>query len=450
MSDSPGGRKRPALLRHYLFWFHHTSPSRLLVSGFATVILAGAVLLWLPIAHNPGHAVSFLDALFVSTSAVCVTGLTTIPCGETLSIFGRTVLGLLIQIGGLGVASAALLIPLFVGGKISLRSRQLLVEASNLSGYASVVRYLKIFLAITFGVELVGAVASFFVFRQDYPFWSAVGFGLFHSVSSFNNAGFDVLGGYDSLLAYAGNVPMNLITTLLVIVGGLGFLVLIDLWVHRRQGWRALDLNTKVVVMMTTGLLVGGTVLLKLTTSETWLESWFQSVIARTAGFNTFPIGNFSMAGVLVFIVLMFIGASPGSTGGGIKTTTAFAVACKAISSTMHENRDSIFHRRIPSLVFEKALTVFFFGLAVCGIGTFLILCFEPDLAMYEVLVEVVSAFATVGSTVGITPGLCAWSKLVLICCMFIGRLGPVTIATLLVIKGPKNIHYTEESIMIG
>ena len=350
---------------------------------------------------------------------------------------------------GLGVASVGVLFTLLIGRKVGLKTRQLVVEAMNFSGYGGVVQIMIVFLKITFFTELIGAVLSFLIFLPNYSPPAALGIGLFHSISAFNNAGFDILGAYDSLSAYANNVPMNLVTTILVIIGGFGFYALMDLYQNRFQ-WRYLRLNTKVVTFMTIFLLISGTILLKWTTDETWLEAWFQSVIARTAGFSTFSLAKFTQPALLVFCVLMFIGASPGSTGGGIKTTTFFAVAFQAISSTVENNRDEIFHRKFPSLVFRKALTVLFYGLAVVFVGTFLILFFEPDLDLSSVLVEVTSAFATVGSTVGITPGLSTPSKIVLMICMFIGRLGPTTIATLYIVKGMNEASYTEEDIMIG
>lgn len=413
------------------------------------MILIGALVLMLPFSHKAGTPVRFIDALFVSTSAVCVTGLTTVPVGDTFTPIGYTVIAILIQIGGLGVATVGVLFTLLIGRKIGLKTRQLVVEAMNFSGYGGLIQTVKFFLKLTFIVEAVGAVLSTLVFLPDYNVPTAIGYGMFHSVSAFNNAGFDILGGFDSLLNYADNVPMNLITTALVIIGGFGFLAIFDL-IQNRFVWKPLRLNTKVVTVMTVTLLVGGTILLKLTSGQTWLEAWFQSVIARTAGFNTYPLANFSQAAILIFCILMFIGASPGSTGGGIKTTTFFMVAFKAISSTVQNNRDEIFHRKIPRLIFQKALTVMFFGLAVVFVGTFLLLVFEPDVRLYEALVEVTSAFATVGSTVGITPHLCTASKITLILCMFIGRLGPVTIATLWVLKGFNEASYTEEGVMIG
>lgn len=436
-------------MRKVLFWLNRQTPARLLSMGFLVVILIGALLFMTPLAHKAASPVSFIDALFVSTSAVCVTGLTTVPVGDTFTPFGYTLLAVLIQIGGLGVATIGVLFTLLIGKKIGMKTRQLVVEAMNFSGYGGLIQTIKSFLILTFVIELAGAVFSFFIFLPDYGAATSIGYGLFHSVSAFNNAGFDILGGYDSLLNYADNVPMNLVTTALVILGGFGFLAMFDV-LRNRFRWKNLKLNTKIVITMTVTLLVGGTLLLKWTTEQTWLEAWFQSVIARTAGFNTYPIAQFTQPAILAFCILMFIGASPGSTGGGIKTTTFFTFAFMSISSTIQNNRHEVFHRKIPRLIFQKAMTVIFFGLAVVFTGTFLLLVFEPDIELYEALVEVTSAFATVGSTVGITPYLSIGSKIVLIVCMFIGRLGPVTIATLWVLKGNSAASYTEENIMIG
>ena len=322
------------MIKNLEYWINKQSPARILSLGFALVILMGALLFMLPICHKANEPVDFIDALFVSTSAVCVTGLTTIPIGDTFTPIGYTILAILIQIGGLGVASVGVLFTLLIGRKVGLKTRQLVVEAMNFSGYGGVVQIMIVFLKITFFTELIGAVLSFLIFLPNYSPPAALGIGLFHSISAFNNAGFDILGAYDSLSAYASNVPMNLVTTILVIIGGFGFYALMDLYQNRFQ-WRYLRLNTKVVTFMTIFLLIGGTILLKWTTDETWLEAWFQSVIARTAGFSTFSLAKFTQPALLVFCVLMFIGASPGSTGGGIKTTTFFAVAFQAISLSL-------------------------------------------------------------------------------------------------------------------
>lgn len=425
------------------------SPARLLTLGFLSVILAGTLLLWLPVSHQPGKTVSLVDALFVSTSAVCVTGLTTVTIGTTFNTFGKVILAILIQIGGLGVVSMSVTFILLIGGRISMKVRQLMASAMNLTGYAGIVSVLKRLLLITLGFEVAGAAASFFVFVQDYPPALALGYAVFHSISAFNNAGFDILNTSESLLQYAGNVPMNLITTALVISGGFGFYAIIDMW-HQKYQWKKFSLNTKIILIMTVFLLSSGTLLLKWTTPQTWMEAWFQSVIARTAGFNTHPLSDYTPAAIVVFCFLMFVGANPGGTGGGIKTTTLFAVAFKAVSSTTNDNRDEIFYRKIPNLIFTQALTVFFFGLSVVLIGTVLILWLEPGMDLTAVLVEVTSAFATVGSTVGVTPMFSTASKFILMVCMFIGRLGPVTIANNLVFKGHNNVRFTEENILIG
>lgn len=420
-----------------------------LVIGFLTVILTGTLLLWLPISHNPGYHLTPMQALFEATSAVCVTGLTVVPVGYTFNIFGRTVLAVLIQIGGMGVVLLGILFILVARGKLRHGTLSLFVQAQNLMGYQSVRHIAKRILYITFSVELLGALALWPVFMKDYAPWPALGYAVFHSISAFNNAGFDCLGGTDSLIAYAHNIPMNLIVMVLVVIGSFGFIALMDVWDHRFQ-FRKLLLNTKIALVMTIGLLVGGTVLLKITTGMTWMESAFQSVIARTAGFSTYSLGDFSEAGALVFMVLMFIGASPNSTGGGIKTTTIFVAALKALSSTTAHDEDSCFHRRVPDLVFTKAFTVIFFGLSVVVIGSFLLLICQPEFTLTQIVAEVISAFATVGSSTGITAQLNQASQWFLIIIMFIGRLGPVTIANLLITRQETLAEYTEENVLIG
>lgn len=436
-------------LRQISRWFFRTSPARLLVLGFAGVILIGAFLLWLPISLQPGLRISFLDALFEAVSAICVTGLTVLPVGYTFNVFGKIVLAVLIQIGGMGVVLLGIAFILIAGGRVGLKARTLFVQAQNLFGYTRVISLARKIIALIAVFEIGGALLCWPVFAQDYPIWQALGISCFHSISAFNNAGFDILGGYDSLAAYADNVPLNLITTFLVIVGGFGFIAMIDLFTNRFH-WKKLMLTTKITTVMTIALLVIGTVLLKLTTHETWMQSWFQSVIARTAGFSTYPLTDFSQSALIVFVVLMFIGASPNSTGGGVKTNTVFAAGLKAISSTMEHDEDSVFYRRIPEIVFTKASVVIFFGVAVCVIGVFLILLFEPGLPMNAVIVEVVSAFGTVGSSMSLTPTLSNASRIILMICMFIGRLGPVTIANVMITRHERSAEFTEENILIG
>ena len=430
-------------------WFCKTSTAWILVYGFLLVILAGTILLWLPVSHNPGVRLSFLDALFESTSAVCVTGLTVVSPGDTFNLFGRFVLGILIQIGGMGVVLLGIMLIRIAGGRLDLKMRSLFVAAQNLTDYYDLPRLATIILRITFTIEGVGAFLLWFPLMRYFDPLKAAGHAIFLAVSAFNNAGFDVFRGSESLIPYAGDAALIMIISLLVILGGFGFIAMCDLF-KKRFHWRKLMLTTKVAVFMTVFLLFGGMVLFLLTTDETPLEAWFQSVITRTAGFASYPLSQFSQGALLIFIILMFIGASPNSTGGGIKTTTAFMIALKAISSGTAHDEDSVFHRRVPSLVFDKAFTVLFYGLTVVLVGTVLLCLFESGLALSDALAEVVSAFATVGSSTGITSSLGTASRIVLILTMFTGRLGPVTIANLLVTGDEKEARYTEENVLIG
>ncbi len=437
------------IIRKIYQWFFKTSPARLMVLGFTGIILIGAILLWLPISHNPGHSLSFYNALFESVSAVCVTGLTVVSPGDTFSLFGRIVLAILIQVGGMGVVLFGILLILMAGGRLGFKARALFVQAQNLSGYRNIVHVAKIILAMTFSIEAIGALVLWPLLAKYFPADQAFGHACFLAVSAFNNAGFDVFHGGESLIPYADDTLFCLAIDLLVILGSFGFIALHDLWRNQFK-WNKLLLTTKISTFMTILLLISGMLLLKISTAQTWLEAFTQSVVARTAGFSTYPLSSFGHGAVMVFIMLMFIGASPNSTGGGIKTTTAFVVALKAISSTAAHDEDSVFYRRVPNLIFTKASTVLFFGLSVVMGATTLVCWLEPTLDLNVVLVEVVSAFATVGSSCGVTSSLCWVSKGILMICMFIGRLGPVTIANLLVKGEEPSARYTEENVLIG
>lgn len=425
------------------------SPGRLIALGFAAVILIGTVLLLLPVSHAPDAAVSFTDALFTATSAVCVTGLLTVDAGSAFSPFGQAVLLLLIQIGGLGITSLGVGIMALSGQRLHFRERLLIKEALNYPTLKGVWNLIRLVLGFTFSVELAGAVCSFFVLIREYPAGKAVWFSLFHSIAAFNNAGIDVFGRGDNLIPYAANVPMNLITSVLIILGGIGFFVVRDLWASRHH--RRYTLQTKVVLAMTAVLLAAGTVLIKLTEGEgiTWLGAFFASVTARTAGFSTFSFGNFSRAGLLVMMILMFIGASPGSTGGGMKTTTVF-VAFASLWSASTNHPPEAFRRRLPDEAQHKAFVVLSLGLILVLLVSTVLCILEPALGMADILFETVSAVATVGLSTGITPGLGTAARIVLVLTMYIGRLGPLTIASLWVREPDTEISFPEENLPIG
>lgn len=422
-------------------------PVQIIALGFVVVIFAGAIILMLPISTNEGVKVSFIDALFTSTSAVCVTGLIAIDTADTFNVFGCTVVALLIQIGGLGVTSIGVGIIIIVGRRVGFKQRTLVKEAWNLGSFKGIVKLVRAVLLMTLFFELLGALLSFIVFRQDYSTFDAIGISLFHSIAAFNNAGFDVLGGLRNLIPYQDNILLNLTTCGLIIFGGLGFLVILD--VIKTRSFRKLALHSKVVITTTVGLLVVGTLLLKFTEDITWMGAFFHSTSARTAGFSTYPIGSFTNAGLLLLTMLMFIGASPGSTGGGIKTSTLF-VLIQSIKSIVINQHCESFKRTIPYDVIIKSFIVMILSLTLVLVGTFILCVLEPEYYLIQNLFEVTSAFGTVGLSTGITPDLSTGSKSLLILIMYIGRLGPLTIATLWFEREKSRVHYSEEIITIG
>ncbi len=423
------------------------SPGRYISLGFLVVILLGATLLFLPISHQNGVDVNFIDALFTSTSAVCVTGLTVVDTADTYNVFGRIVIGLLIQIGGLGVTCVGVGFMLLARRKVDFKDRILVKEALNLESLKGVVKLIKAILLMTLCFEAVGAVLSFIVFSQDYATSTALGISIFHAVSSFNNAGFDILGGFKSLTDYQSNILLNLTTCGMVIFGGLGFVVIKE--ILHKHSFKKFSLHSKVVITMTALLLVGGTLLIKLTQNISWLGAFFFSTSTRTAGFATYDVSAFTNAGLFVMMLFMFIGASPGSTGGGIKTTTAFAVA-KSVYSASTNRHCGCFKRKLPSETVSKAFVLVFQALMVVCFSVLMLSILEPQYSFRQVVFEAVSGFGTVGLSTGITPELKPASELVLVFTMFVGRVGPLTIASLWSFKPLSSLRYSEESITIG
>lgn len=415
--------------------------------GFAAVILLGAALLLLPVSVRPGAEVSWIDALFTSTSAVCVTGLIAIDTYDHFTVFGQAVVAALIQVGGLGVTSVGVGLILAAGRRVSFKGRLLVKEALNVDNFKGMVRLVKAVLWMTLCFEGAGVALSFLVFIRDYPPLRALWISVFHSVAAFNNSGFDILGGLQNLIPYRDNILLNLTTCALILFGGLGFLVMLD--ISHARSFRKLTLHSKVVLTTTAALLLVGTVLLKATEEITWLGAFFHSVSARTAGFSTYPIGEFTNAGLFVLVVLMFIGASPGSTGGGIKTTTFFALM-QEVRAVFTKRQPGAFHRSISGETRAKAAVIALLSLLVVCCGTFLLCVLEPQRAFIQVFFEVVSAFGTVGLSTGITPELCVLSKLVLILTMFIGRLGAFTLLSIWINRPEPGVRYTEEMITIG
>ena len=424
------------------------SPARIIALGFAATIFIGSGLLMLPCSVRNGVDLKYIDALYTSASAVCVTGLVTVDIGDTFTAFGQFVVAALIQIGGLGVASMGAGVILAVGKRINLKGRRVLRDAMNLDSGKGTVKFIKSVFLTTAAFELVGAALSFIVFVRDYPPLKALGISLFHSVAAFNNSGFDILGNFQSLSAYKEDVFLNLVTCFLIFFGGIGFLVIREI-VEKRFRWRRFSMHTKVVLTMSVALTVGGAVIFRITEDMPWIGALFNSVTARTAGFSTYSLGEFSNAGLLAMIFLMFVGASPGSTGGGIKTSTFF-VLLQGIKSAATNKSEKAFHYAVPKNAFSKAAIITAIGAAIVLTGTYIMLVLQPELSFIDVFFEVTSAFSTSGLSTGITQQLGMGAKLLSIIIMYAGRLGPLTIVTVWYFSKGERVSYPEGNISVG
>ncbi|MBO5928712.1 MAG: H(+)-transporting ATPase [Clostridia bacterium] len=402
----------------------------------------------LPCSIQDGVTLRYIDSLYTSTSAVCVTGLIAVDAGDTFTVFGQIILAFLIQIGGLGVTAIGAGVILAMGKKVNFKGRTLVQESMSLSSGKGITPFLRNVFATTVMFELAGAFLSFFVFVKDYPPLRAAGISLFHSIAAFNSSGFDILGNFQSLIPYQDNVALNLLTCGLVFFGGIGFLVIRELW-EKKCRFKKLSMHARVVLSVSIILLALGTVLIKATEDISWLGAFFSSVSARTAGFSTFSLGKFSQTGLLTITILMFIGASPGSTGGGIKTSTVFALL-QGVKTAATNKTGKAFHYSLPKEAFHKASIITLLAACVIFLGTFLLSVFEPNIPLNELLFEATSAFGTVGLSTGITPSLTDNSKLLSIAIMFIGRLGPLTIATLWYFGREERVRYPEGNLAIG
>lgn len=434
-------------MKKLIMFIKKQPPGRLIVFGFACVILFGTCMLLLPVSVKEGAEVTAVDALFTSTSAVCVTGLIAIDTADHFTAFGQGVVAALIQIGGLGVTSVGVGLMIAAGKRVSIKSRALVKEALNVDNYKGMVRLIKAILIMTLCFEAAGAILSFFVFSKDHETVHAIGISIFHSIAAFNNSGFDILGGGTNLIPYQDSVLLNLTTSFLIIFGGLGFLVILDILKHKR--FAKLSFHSKIVIVTSAILLVVGTILLKATENITWLGAFFQSVSARTAGFSTYSIGEFTNAGLLVLCVLMFIGASPGSTGGGIKTTTFF-VMIQEMRSMCTGRTVHAFHRGISKANILKAFMIAMLSMGVVCTASLLMCVLQPNFSFMQLLFEVVSAFGTVGLSTGITPELTDAGKLVIVLVMFIGRVGAFTLLSMWAHRQEPKARYSEESVAIG
>lgn len=435
---------------------HKLSAPQFLVLSFLAVILTGSLLLAMPWAsHGPTR---YIDALFTSTSAVCVTGLVVADTGTHWTIWGQIVILLLIQVGGLGVMAFAGFFALLLGRKINLRERLVMQQAINVATVGGIVRVFKYLLGFTFALEAAGAFILTLRWIPLLGLKKALWFGLFHSISAFNNAGFDLFGSFKSLTDFSSDITVNLVVSSLIIIGGLGFYVSYEIRNYRKI--RSLSIHTKAILSTTTILIAVGTLLLfvgeyhhalkDMPIGTKLLAAYFQSISPRTAGFNTIDLNSLFVSSQFVIIVLMFIGASPGSTGGGIKTST-LVLLWAAVHSQLRGKKDTeIFERRIESTDVFQALTVFLLAACTLIMMTYLVsLTYSGDLL--KILFEVASALGTVGLSLGITTQLTAIGKVLIILTMFLGRVGPLTLGFALAYRQKQpEIRYVKGKIMIG
>jgi len=453
-------------------------PTQILVLGFLLLTILGAFLLNLPIASRPGpdgirHSIGFIDALFTATSAVCVTGLVVVNTMMHWSLFGKVVIIILIQIGGLGFMTLATTFFMLMGRKIGLKERLVIQEALNQSAISGMVRLVRYILLGTLIIEGTGALFLTIAFMKDHPFLEAMGLGIFHSISAFCNAGFDII-SMSSLSPFVHNWGVNLTVIGLIVLGGLGFTVWIDLIKTSkekidkkfdiRHWFLRLSLHTKLVLVLTSSLLLIGFVLfflLEMNNPETMgnfsftekiLASLFQSVTPRTAGFNTIPLDKMTDGSKFLTILFMFVGGSPAGTAGGVKTVTIGVLIFAVISVIRSKDDTEIFDKRIPEDIVKRALAVIMISLTVVIMVT-ITLTITEEFTFMDTFFEAVSGFATVGLTLGVTSELSFIGKLVMCVTMFIGRLGPMTMAVAFAIRNSRKkikIRKPEEKVMVG
>jgi trk system potassium uptake protein len=441
--------------------------SRSICLGFIAVILTGTMFLMMPFSTSSGQWNDPIVALFTATSAVCVTGHVVVDTATHFSRIGQLVIVLLIQIGGLGYMTVTTFLLLLLGRRFGLKDKIAIQQALDRRVLHDSVRVLKSIVATTLIFELTGAFLLLWVFVPKIGWSKGLWFAIFHSVSAWNNAGFGLFS--DNLMGYRGSWLLNAVITGLIIFGGIGYEVILELYcllrerVLRQKLKIATSLNFQVAVSTTLFLLLGGTIAIwaietrhtqslgSLNLSEQLLAAWFQSVTARTAGFNTIDQAQLSTAGLFVTIALMIVGGSPGGTAGGIKTTTARILASCTYAILQGKESIVIYRRHVPNSLMMKAIAVTFGSLITVVCGTILIAIAEPKLNFISILFEVVSAFATVGLSMGITAGLTVFSKLVLISIMYIGRVGILLLmSALLGDPRPSSVRYPEESLLVG
>ncbi len=451
---------RPARSR---FHWQTTHPGQLVIFGFAILIATGTLLLRLPFAHEAtAPQISLFDAFFTAVSATTVTGLAVVDTGSTFSRFGELVILTMIQIGGLGIMTLASLGAVFLSRRLGIKRGLLAGTEIGLGNFGELRPIIRAIFRYTVGFEVLAAatLSIRFIVEGRHSIGGSIYLGIFHAISAFNNAGFSTLSG--GLERYVTDPWVSVIISATIIAGGLGFPVAAELSQHPREP-RSWSLHTKVTVVATALLVVGGTAAIlaiewgnpatmgNLSIPEKILSSGFQSVTTRTAGFNTLPIGELRGGSILLMLLLMTIGASSASTGGGIKTSTFAIVVWTAIAEFRGDNEVNLFHRRLPSSLQRQALALVVAALGTVGTATFILSLSQPNLTLDSLLFEAASAFGTVGLSTGITADLNGFSRFLIMALMFIGRIGPVTFGTAILFRSrPHLFRYPEEKLLVG
>jgi trk system potassium uptake protein TrkH len=443
-------------------------PSRMLVLAFIILIMTGTLLLLMPVCSRTG-GINFIDALFTSTSASCVTGLTVLNTGSTFSLFGQIIILLLVQVGGLGIMTFSTLFILIAGKKPSFTGQLIIQDSYTQTGDRPALMIIRDVIAFTLVIEAIGATLLFGRFVMSYEPGNALYISIFHTVSAFCNAGFSLF--TNSFLDFQVDWVINIVISFLIICGGIGFLVFMELRksiLSKGRYWTRLSLHTRLALSATFIVLTASVIIIlamewknslsQLSIPYRILAAFFQAVSSRTAGFNTLVISNLANETLFFLILLMFIGACPGSCGGGIKLTTVSALIISGFSRLSGRNRPQIFKRTISQASIERAISIVLISSIIIIAGTMLLLMSELGETPHpmsrgkflEILFEIISAFGTVGLTTGITEQLSAIGKVILIIVMFIGRLGPLTIALSISRQNSASFYYAEENIMVG
>ena len=438
------------------------SPYILILLSFAIMMFLGALLLCLPFAQISGKSGNFLENLFTATSALCVTGLVVNDISITYTIFGKIVILILIQLGGLGVLTVSSMVILSISRKMGYYTKKIVSEDINYNILTEIPRYLKNVSIVVFGIEFVGAVLLFFEFSKKLPFIQAVGYSIFHSVSAFCNAGFALFS--NNMENYTGNILINFVITSLIILGGLGFAAILDVYNVIKKTRRKLSTSTHLAIAMTIFLICFGAIMTfileysnkgtigNLSLHDKLLSSYFQSVTLRTAGFQTVDLATLTTPTIIIYLFLMFIGASPGSTGGGLKTTTLGILLLGVMNAITGREDIEYRRRRLSWQTFNKACAILMLSLFYLFVMIIIMSIFDSSKGFLPLLFELISAFGTVGLSMGITAKLSIISKLIIILTMYIGRVGPLTIMYALSKKKCREgkYKYPEETILIG